>query len=171
MTQRLEDLFNLAAAKNTPDTIEHPSAEQHLLIQEIDDAIDKIDDALPTVRDLDASDKEMDELANLAKENFQNLMELGMSVDSRFSGQIFQTAGNLLGHAITAKQAKLDKKLRMVDLQLKKAALDLRALQMSQKSRGAAEMDVVEGEGVVMDRNELIRSILGKSAAVSSTDV
>ena len=166
MSRTLESLFNLPAngVSNDPDdATSATTVAQHELIEAIDDAIDKIDAALPTVRDLEASDKEMDDLANIAKEQFQNLMDLGMSVDSRFSGTIFQTAGTLLGHAITAKQAKMDKKLRMVDLQLKKATLDLKALQMSQKAKPEGDGDgAVEGQGMVLDRNELLKSILNK---------
>ena len=75
---------------------------------------------MPLVRGLDVTEAEMDELANLAKEKFNDLMDLGMNMEARFSGTVFQTAGVLLGHAITAKQDKLDKKLSMIDLQLKK---------------------------------------------------
>ena len=129
MTQKLQDLFNLPPAEentanNDTDSTAPSIEEQRAIIKEVDLAIDKIDAALPFVNDLDISDKELDDLSDLAKEKFQDLIDLGMNVEARFSGHILATAGTLLGHAITAKQAKLDKKLRMVDLQLKKARLD-----------------------------------------------
>lgn len=127
------------------------------MLEEIDTAIDKIDAALPMVRGLDATEREMDELADLAKDKFNDLMELGMNMEARFSGTVFQTAGVLLGHAITAKQAKLDKKLRMIDLQLKKQKLDL------QKKEDGQEKPI-EGQGTVMDRNSLLAAILGKTS-------
>lgn len=126
-------------------------------MEEIDTAIDKIDAALPRVRGLDATEREMDELAELAKEKFNDLMDLGMNMEARFSGTVFQTAGVLLGHAITAKQAKLDKKLRMIDLQLKKQKLDL---QMKEDGKDKP----IEGQGTVMDRNSLLAAILGKTS-------
>jgi hypothetical protein len=125
---------------------------------DIDNAIDKIDQALPKVKGLDASDQEMDELADMAKNRFNDLMDLGMNMEARFSGQVFQTAGVLLGHAITAKQAKLDKKLRMVDLQLKKMRLDH---QLKQDGVGAGN-DTIDGQGVLLDRNALLAQILNK---------
>ena len=167
MSKKLEDLFNLPPASDFPmskEEIEQIEEDKQQLA-EVDEAIDKIDAALPTVRDLEASDKEMDELAKLAQENFQNLMELGMSVDSRFSGTIFQTAGTLLGHAITAKQAKLDKKLKMVDLQLKKAAQDFKEQQaaLKQLENKPTGLEAAEdGEGVVLDRNDIINALLKK---------
>ena len=109
------------------------------------------------MRDLEAADQEMDDLAELAQDNFNDLMDLGMNVEARYAGTIFQTAGVLLGHAITAKQAKLDKKLRMVDLQLKKLRVDQMA-----KKEGTADAPI-EGQGVVLDRNTLLREILGQN--------
>ena len=80
-------------------------------LQEVMEGIDKIEQALPMVKNLETADREMDHLAQLAEDKFQELMDLGMSVEPRFSGTILQTAGTLLGHAIAAKQAKIDKKL------------------------------------------------------------
>jgi hypothetical protein len=163
MTQKLQDLFNLPPAEentanNDTDSTAPSIEEQRAIIQEVDLAIDKIDAALPFVNDLDISDKELDDLSDLAKEKFQDLIDLGMNVEARFSGHILATAGTLLGHAITAKQAKLDKKLRMVDLQLKKARLD----QQNSKNDGEKLITAEDGKGVVLDRNELLRQILGE---------
>jgi hypothetical protein len=160
MTQKLEELFNLPSADDqTPEQAEHIIEENQAIIKEVDLAIDKIDAALPYVNDLDTSDQELDELSDLAKEKFQDLMDLGMNVEARFSGHILATAGTLLGHAITAKQAKLDKKLRMVDLQLKKMRLD----QQTAKNDGEKLIDATDGHAVVLDRNELLRQILGET--------
>ncbi len=158
MTQKLEELFNLPPSDaTTPEQAQSSIEENRAIIQEVDLAIDKIDAALPFVNDLDISDKELDDLSDLAKEKFQDLIDLGMNVEARFSGHILATAGTLLGHAITAKQAKLDKKLRMIDLQLKKARLD----QANAKNDGEKLIDAGDGRGVVLDRNELLKQILG----------
>jgi hypothetical protein len=163
MTQKLQELFNLPPAEentanNDTDSTAPSIEQQRAIIKEVDLAIDKIDAALPFVADLDTSDKELDDLSDLAKEKFQDLIDLGMNVEARFSGHILATAGTLLGHAITAKQAKLDKKLRMVDLQLKKARLD----QANAKNDGEKLITAEDGKGVVLDRNELLRQILGE---------
>ena len=81
-----------------------------------------------------------------------------MNVEPRFSGVILQTAGVMLGHAITAKTAKLDKKLKMVQLQLAKAKLDYQ-IEKDNKNRDPAE-EAIEGQGMVLDRNELLKTIL-----------
>jgi hypothetical protein len=165
MTKRLEELFNLP---EPPERLEPDPEEQERIIAEnqqtladADSIIDRIDQALPQVSDLDSADTELDELSNLAKEKFQDLMDLGMNVEARFSGTILQTAGVLLGHAITAKQAKIDKKLKMVDLQLKKMRLD-------QTANKDDKLPPIEGHATVIDRNELLKQILAGSKSEKS---
>jgi hypothetical protein len=161
MTKKLAELFDLPdlpvdATAETNEAFQTIQDNKDIMAK-VDEAIDKIDLALPTVRDLEASDAEMDELALLAKTNFEDLMSLGMNMDPRFGGVVFQTAGTLLGHAITAKTAKMDKKLRMVALQLQKARLDH---QMSKDDPGSRAVD---GQGIVLDRNALLEQILQKN--------
>jgi hypothetical protein len=163
MTRKLENLFNLAdvptESKSIP--IETPSLaieEQQKVFDNVNATIDKIDEALPFVHGLDTGDDELDELATMAKNSAQDLLDLGMNMEARFSGTVFQTAGVLLGHAITAKQAKLDKKLRMVDLQLKKLKMDHQI-----KKDGSVMDEAVPGEGTVIDRNALLAEIMSKS--------
>ena len=158
MTQKLSELFNLASYDDADvDIATQDIEEKHLLLTDIDTAIDKINGALPFVHDLDTSDTELDELSKLARDKFEDLMDLGMNVEARFSGTILQTAGVLLGHAITAKQAKIDRKLKTIDLQLKKARLDM----ITQKNDASKIIDATDG-GVILDRNELLKQILGK---------
>ena len=162
MTQKLSELFNLPTEDTTAEEAETTIEENRAIIEETDLAIDKIDAALPFVNDLDTSDKELDELADLAKDKFQDLIDLGMNVEARFSGHILATAGTLLGHAITAKQAKIDRKIRTVDLQLKKMRLDQQALKDAQKTDGDKIIEAEDGKGVILDRNALLAQILGK---------
>ena len=158
MTKKLEELFNLPSADATPEQAEQVIEENRDIITEVNLAIDKIDAALPTVHNLDTGDSELDELAQLAQSKAEDLIDLGMNVEPRFSGVILQTAGMLLGHAITAKTAKLDKKLKMVQLQLAKAKLDH---QIKKDTKDPVEA-AIDGQGVVLDRNELLKQILNK---------
>ena len=161
MTNKLAQLLNLPPI---PDDTSAEEAKQFVenhqdIITEVDSAISKIDAALPLVRDLEAGDAELDELAQLAKEKAEDLMDLGMNIDPRFAGVIMQTAGTMLGHAITAKTAKMDKKLRMISLQLQKARLD-HQIAKDAKSGAADAEEPVDGQGMVLDRNELLKQIL-----------
>jgi hypothetical protein len=158
MTRKLEELFDLPPTTEEVETAVPSIAENRTIIQNLDAAIDKIDAALPAVRGLESTDTEMDELAGLATGSYKDLMDLGMQVDSRFASEIFSVASNMLGHAITAKTAKLDKKLKMIDLQMKKMRLDQQ--QADKDPEGAAAQ---QGQGHVLSRNELLERILGKN--------
>jgi hypothetical protein len=153
MTQKLEKLFNLADSIYEEDTASRQVIEDNIqTIETLNDAIDKIDAALPGVKDLDTADSELDELSDMAKKTAEDLISLGMNVEARYSGTILQTAGVLFGHAITAKQAKIDKKLRMIDLQLKKLRLD--------QTKPARDTEPLEGSATIIDRNMLLKQIL-----------
>ena len=158
MTRKLEELFDLPPTTEEVEAAVPSIAENRTAIQTLDDAIDKIDAALPAVRGLESTDQEMDELAGLATSSYKDLMDLGMQVDSRFASEIFGVASNMLGHAITAKTAKLDKKLKIIDLQMKKMRLDQQ--QADKDPEGAAAQ---QGQGHVLSRNDLLDRILGKN--------
>jgi hypothetical protein len=160
MTKKLEELFDLPPS-DTADSDESVQVDIPVTKQEladIDAAIDKIDAALPGIRDLDRSDEELDDLAKLARDSFEDLSDLGMNVDSRYASEIFAVAGTMLGHALTAKTAKLNKKLKMIQLQLQKAKLD------HDKTKNAKDADVEQietAEGQVLSRNDLLERLLG----------
>jgi len=158
MTRKLSELFDLPPTTDEIDTAIPDLLASRETLQALDTAIDKIDNALPAVRGLDSTDTEMDELSDLAKGSYKDLMDLGMQVDSRFASEIFGVASNMLGHAITAKTAKLDKKLKMIDLQLKKMRLD-----QTPKPDGNDGTGLVQtAQGVVLSRNDLLERIIGR---------
>jgi hypothetical protein len=159
MTKKLEELFDLPQQEETEEETNLDVGMQDSIPILADNLaeLDKISAALPAVRDLAASDKEMDDLAEKAVKSFDDLMDLGMNIDSRWASDVFSTASNMLGHAITAKNAKINKKLKMIELQLKKARLD----QYETKNNDDVEQT---GTGQVLDRNELLKRLMDKDA-------
>ena len=154
MTKKLEELFELPIDDEV-NTQVFENTQVSFTTQETYDTLQKIENALPQVRGLEASDNEMDSLADLATSSYKDLMDLGMQVDSRFASEIFNSASSMLGHAITAKTAKINKKLKMLDLQLKKAQLDQKI-----NSKTEEIENTPLGEGSLVDRNELLKTIL-----------
>ena len=156
MTKKLEEILNLPESKKVVKAEETkrdlPPAVPPLL-RDINE-FDKISAALPAVKGLgDLGDAELDELAQKAKDAYEDIMDLGMNVEARYSGRLFEVAASMLGHAIQAKTAKLDKKLKMIDLQLKKQKLD-------QDANNADEGVTLQGDGVIItDRNSLLEKL------------
>jgi len=151
MTRKLEELFDLASSDNNDLTVPLPECTEEVTETALSN-LDKIEAALPQVRGLEAADTEMDDLAELATNSYKDLVDLGMQVESRFSSEIFNAASSFLGHAITAKTAKINKKLKMLDMQLKKAQLDQKLLAKSEQLEA-----LPLGEGQSLDRNELLK--------------
>ena len=170
MTRKLEELFDLPPTiKDQVETSAEadagtpPAEDLRTQLQNLDATIDKVDAALPGVRGLESSDEEMDGLAELAQHSYKDLMDLGMQVDSRFASEIFSVASNMLGHAITAKTAKLDKKLKMIDLQMKKMRLDQQQQVLDAKAADAGTGEAMQtAQGMVLSRNDLLERLLGK---------
>lgn len=159
MTKKLNELFELPEddSNDMGLTIPIPTNAQEVTTDAMNN-LEKIENALPQVRGLEAADGEMDELAALATNSYKDLVDLGMQVDSRFASEIFNAASSMLGHAITAKTAKINKKLKMLDLQLKKAQLDQK-LASKEEQIEATPL----GEGKSLDRNELLKMLAAKS--------
>lgn len=166
MTRQLHTLFNLPDDdddENKPPDESSDIIPETFLTDDFQDTLEKIEGSLPAVKGLEASDREMDELADLAKEAFNNLMDMGMQTDSRFAAEIFNSAHGFLGHSITAKTAKINKKLKMISLQLQKAELDRKIAAAAAKGESAQPEQTQLGTGQVIDRNDLIRQILAES--------
>jgi len=154
--KKLEELFDLPTSESIGDHLVDTSnltiEDTKSIITSVDTTIDKIDAALKEVSDVDKSDAELDEIANLAKKSFEDLSDLGMNVDSRFASEIFAVAGTMLGHALTAKTAKMNKKLKMIDLQMKKLKMDRDIKDTDGPSETA--------HGQVLNRNDILERLL-----------
>lgn len=156
MTRKLEEEFNLPHMDELDDNDSPVEPEQALTeIQTVEDALtisEKINGALAEVRGMETHDSEMDEIAQQAVESYEQLMSLGMNMTDMAAGQVFNNAANMLKIALEAKDSKVNRKLKQIDLMLKKARLD----QQEKKDSGAEE-----DTRPVLDRNELLR-MLGK---------
>lgn len=159
MTKKLNELFELPEDDSNDMGLTIPiPTNAHEVTTDAMNNLEKIENALPEVKGLEAADGEMDELAALATNSYKDLVDLGMQVDSRFASEIFNAASSMLGHAITAKTAKINKKLKMLDLQLKKAQLDQKVASKEEQIEATPL-----GEGKVLDRNELLKMLAAKS--------
>ena len=121
MTRKLEEEFNLPPieeakkAENPVEVVEEDKIVPFDQQQAILANADKIDAALPQVTGLDALDKDMDAYAQKAMETYEQLCDLGMNVEDRHAGQIFDVASKMMTNAINAQVSKAEKKLKMVE--------------------------------------------------------
>jgi len=158
MTKKLEELLNLPDSKDLVDQHKKKSKAETAIVEQEETLrdiaeFDKIASALPSVKGLgEKADSELNDIAERALQSYEDLMDLGMNVESRYGGRVFEVAGSMLKTSLDAKVAKMDKKLKMIELQLKKEKLD--------KDTSGNEGDIVNGEGyVVTDRNSLLEKL------------
>jgi len=184
MNKKLEKTFDLPSMEEALDDqqqeesnlenseaqdLDRSSAAAHAELEESDVADDeqvikralttaeKIDKALPQVKDLQTHDTDMDTYSGEAMKSYRELMDLGMNSEARHAGKFFEVAQTMMKNAIEAKNAKADKKLRMIELQLKKQRVD------QWDKRDGNDQEVIEGEGfVVGDRNKLLDQLIEK---------
>jgi hypothetical protein len=168
MTKKLEELLDLPEVKEAIDKAEQDEIRE--IEPELDDLelkpdnqldpipnlesvnrkLDKIEAALPQVDGLDTVGTEMDDIADKAMETYKDLMDLGMNIEARYSGRIFEVAATMMRNAVDAKATKMEKKLKMVELQLKKRKMDMET----------DSDEPIEAEGsIIFDRNELLKRI------------
>jgi hypothetical protein len=159
MTKKLEELLDLPDSKEILEQEKQQEKEEKKQAKKESETLrdiaefDKIAAALPQVKGLgEMADVELNDIANRAMDAYEDLMDLGMNVESRYSGRVFEVAGSMLKTSLDAKVAKIDKKLKMVELQLKKEKMD--------KDSGMDDNNIVNGEGyVVSDRNSLMEKL------------
>jgi hypothetical protein len=155
MTKKLEELFNLDEASPKVEIAPVPE-KTHAEVTSLDDsykAVAEITKGLPQIKELDSlDDRELDGLAAKAEAAYDDLMDLGMNVEVRYASRIFEVASSMMNNAITAKTAKIDKKLKAIDLQMKKYKID--------KDNNEDPNDVLNGQGyIITDRNELLKKL------------
>jgi len=152
MTKKLQEVFDLPDTDPVVTPLDEPPQQAIISLEDRLEEFDKISAALPRVKGLgDISDSELDALAAKAEQAYDDLMDLGMNVEARHGARMFEVAAQMMNAAITAKTNKIDKKLKMVDLQLKKLAIDRK------NGENTASM---EGEGYILtDRNSILEKL------------
>ncbi len=163
MTKKLEEVFGFPPIEEANTELDTQETQVPVEIQEeLDtahatiDMANRVDIALPTVTDMAVAERELDTLANTAQQQSERLMDLGFNVDDRNAGKIFEVAAQLLKTAVDAKTAKLDKKLKMVELQMRKAKMD--------SEKGKEDNNVIDASesSITGNRNDIVKAILNR---------
>ena len=153
MTRKLEEEFNLPHLDDLDNEIQEVVPDTQQQIAEVQEALtisDKRNGALAEVRGMEAHDTEMDDIASQAVESYEQLMSLGMNMTDMAAGPVFSNAAAMLKIALEAKDSKTTRKLKQIDLMLKKANLDERV-----KKNQPEELEDIQSRP--LDRNELLK--------------
>lgn len=158
--KKLEEEFGLPPLESFNESNKE-SQSTPAIIDEYEEAMsiaERIDNALREVKGMEVHDSEMDEIAREAVDSYKQLMSLGMNLTDMAAGPVFSNAAAMLKIALDAKDSKVSKKLKQLDLMLKKASLDARTA----KKTPLEEDEPIESRA--LDRNELMKILNGKSS-------
>jgi len=159
--KKLEELFDVdetPLVTSTPQMTDREISENRSMLAELE----QFDGRLRQL-DGESDARELDNIAVTAMNHFDNLMDLGMATDPRFGASIFDAASKLMGHAITARTNKIEKALKIRDLEIKE-----RRLAIQEKQNKMNTDDDLDSGARVMDRNEMMALI--RDATVNSAD-
>ena len=154
MTQQLEEFFILSPLDEAVAPVitkEQIMLEARSVYSALTTA-EKVDHALPTVIGLEKHDQEMDHISTRALRTFEDLITLGNNVPDMHAGKVYEVAGQMLKTALEANNSKADKKMRMIELQLKKIRIEQIDVEMGNTAR--------PGSGTDFDRNELLKHLV-----------
>jgi len=108
---KLEETFNLPQIKKEVTDIKKAAKEEEA--RAIIDPADVLD-----------HDEKMDEYADTAFDYAKHIFELGMDVEARHGAEMFNAAASLMKVAVDSKNGKIEKKLKMAELELKRQKLE-----------------------------------------------
>lgn len=165
MTKRLEEVFNFAEpteidAEAVP-TDSSVAAEASVV--SIQASSDKVDLALSQVSGLNEHESDMNDIAKTAMDAYKDLWDISQNIHDAHVGKVLEVAQGMLKTALEAQEAKSQRKLKMVELQIKKARLDW---EMTTKGKSADNGP----DGVFFDRNELIATLLQNRKSENPSD-
>ena len=146
----LEEAFNLPSIDDEQDT---DSSDEMPDLETVSQALEQagnLEKQFSKMDHFDVHDDEMNELADLAIQAHKDLQDLGMNVEIRHAGEIFSSSSAMLKIAVDAKNLKVEKKLKLLKLQLDKMKIDLTF---------KGDDRTVEGQAVKLDRNELLKQL------------
>lgn len=102
-------------------------------------------------------DSEMDKYASEAFQSYKDMFSFAMASPPREAAPIFQASESMLKLAMESKNSKIEKKLKMMEIQLKqrKQKFDERKFH----SAGSNGVGQATEDGVVMSREDLLKQM------------
>lgn len=134
------------------EELEQCGGEMDETFQTAVDMIDSREERILSVVDMTQYDQDVDAVFKEAMGAFRDIMMLGNEAPAPSAGKMFEAAANFAKIALDSKNSKMKVRLDAIDLALKKQKLDNSVKDTQQPLKDA-------GSGVVMDRNELLKSI------------
>lgn len=163
MTKRIEEVLDLPSLESMIDNAMSPDDEKRLndIVNALENNEIDIDKHLLDPDGTREHAQEMDEIAEAAMTAHKDAIDMAFNMEPKNAGSIMEPAARFLELSMKAMQAKLDARMKGIELKMKREKLD-------HELRKNQEEGVVEGEepitekGRMADRNALLKSMKDK---------
>ena len=118
MSKSLEKTFNLPEQEQAKDLIDSSKELKKEVSKEMAQSI--LDE-----EHISDHDRKMDEFSQEAHQYAKDIMDLGMDVEARHAAEMFNAAANMIKIAHDSKNSKIDKRLKLYELELKRQKLEI----------------------------------------------
>lgn len=164
MTKSLEDELNLPriadALKELKDQDDKEGSEMDLMSpEEIKTALANMSELsknLKTLDDFDANESKLEELQDAAVKAHQDLLDAGFNVDPKNAEAFLAPATQFLSIALDSEKQKIDRKIKLLKLQLEtdKLELEREKLELNRRKVDIAERQLTGDNVEVLESNE-----------------
>ena len=143
MNKKLEETFNITPTnKEVKEEVSSRKKEVSMTKAK----------AILDISDIMEHDEKMDSYSTESFAYAKEIYMLGMDVEPRHGAEMFNAAATMMKVALDANNAKVDKRLKLYELELKKQKLDL------DKSRTGGFAQDYDSDMVVATREDLLKS-------------
>lgn len=158
MTKKLEETLDLASPEDLgyEEVIEETKDVEELIeeaehIKQDLAVAEQIDQELSHVGSLGKHEQEMDDIALKALQAYEDLTDMSTTMTDNYVARVYEVSATMLKVALDARDSKANRKIKTLELQMKKMKLDSDL----QGEDGATNV----GSGDQLNRNELLELI------------
>lgn len=163
--KKLEEVLNLPPMEKNFQEQEDDSSETSLA--ELENSLvtveEKVEAALTAVSELNEHDSEMDRIAREAMESYEEFKQFGMNSSDVHAAKILDSATAMLKTALEARNSKAERRMKTLDLQMKKMRLDL---QKAKEAGGGRDVS----QGGSFNREDLLKMLANPTEDSSDSD-
>lgn len=141
--------------QNEVDELDESLSDDDYSSESIQTAIstaDELNHELSNFNVLHDHDNDMDQIADEALKYYKEISVLGLSVDEKSAGAIIDAGNHALQIALEAKHQKTEKKLKVLELQIKKLRIE------KMKGISLEELPNQLDDGLYLDRNKILEA-------------
>ena len=162
MTKKLEETLNLASPEDlgieevAEEVVEEKDVDA--LFEEVEHikqdlaVAEQVDHELSNVGSLGKHDKEMDDIAMKALQSYKDLTDLSVTMTDNYIARVYEVSATMLKVALDARDSKANRKIKTLELQMKKMKLDS---DLGSEEGGSSESN----KGNQFNRNEILELI------------